>query len=133
MAKEKSKVAYPELSYQIVGCLFKVFNNIGPNHRESYYQKAVATEFSKAGVKFIQQYSIDLKYKGEKIGNNFLDFYVEDKVILELKTGRFVQKSDFQQLHDYLRTSGLELGIIACFTAKGVNYHRILNISRDNL
>ena len=130
MVEEKSKVIYPELSYRIVGCLFNVFNNIGPNHRESYYQKAVAVELCSAGISFVEQCQVDLKYKKEKIGKCFLDFRIENKVILELKVGRYIQKNDFKQLHDYFETCGLQLGIIASFTAKGVYYHRILNIQK---
>jgi len=118
MVEGKNKVIYLELSYKIVGCLFNVFNNIGPNHRESYYQKTVAIELNRSGLSFVEQYPVDLKYRSEKIGKSFLDFNIENKVILELKSGRFIHRGDFIQLHNYLKTCGMELGIIACFTAK---------------
>lgn len=128
MAEGKDKLVYPELSYKIVGCLFNVFNSVGPNHRESYYQKAVAIELKSAGLDFVEQYQVYLEYRHEKIGKNFLDFNIENKVILELKSGHFIRRSDFAQLRDYLKTCNYKLGIVACFTAKGVVYYRILNI-----
>ena len=121
------KLIYPELSYKIVGCVFEVFNNLGPNHRESLYQKAVAKELDKQNINFISQFPIDLKYKGEVIGRNFFDFYIENKVILELKVGSHIRKCNFEQLVDYLKLSNIKLGIITCFTSNGVKFHRLLN------
>lgn len=123
----ENKIIYPELSYKIVGCLFEVFNELGSNHRESYYQKAVSNEFERKKIKFVEQFPIDLHYKDEVIGKNFLDFYVENKVVLELKVGAYIKKSNFEQLLSYLKVSNTKLGIIACFTPSGVRVHRLLN------
>ena len=92
----KEKLIYPELSYKIVGCLFDVYNNIGPNHREQYYQKAAASEFRRQKIPFIEQISINLKYKNETIGQNFLDFLIDDKIVLELKVGSYFKRKDFE-------------------------------------
>ena len=92
----KEKLIYPELSYKIVGCPFDVYNNIGPNHREQYYQKAAASEFRRQKIPFIEQISINLKYKNETIGKNFLDFLIDDKIVLELKVGSYFKRKDFE-------------------------------------
>jgi len=121
------KLIYPDLSFKIIGCVFEVFNNLGPNHRESLYQKAVAKELGQKNIKFVAQFPIDLKYKGEIIGKNFFDFNIENKIILELKVGLYIRKRNFEQLIDYLKLSNLKLGIIVCFTSGGVKFHRLLN------
>lgn len=125
---EKEKLIYPELSYKIVGCLFDVYNDIGPNHREQYYQKATAIEFRRQKILFVEQVSVDLEYKNETIGKNFLDFLIDGKIVLELKVGTYFKKKDFDQILSYLKLTKLKLGIIVIFTPDGVKFHRILNI-----
>lgn len=124
---KKDKVIYPELSYRIVGCLFEVYKELGSNHKEKFYQKAIRREFESKKIKFQEQLPIKLNYKGKAIGINFLDFLIEDKIILEIKTGRFFRKNHFEQVLDYLKSSNLKLGIIANFKKDGVQCYRILN------
>lgn len=123
-----NKIIYPELSYKIVGCLFEVYRNIGGNHRELYYQKAVKEEFEEQKINFNEQVYSPLKYKGSQIGKYFFDFLIEDKVVLELKKGSVFQKQNIEQVLSYLKTSNLKLGIIANFTRDGVKFYRVLNI-----
>lgn len=124
---DEEKLIYPKISFTIVGCLFEVFKTLGPGHREKYYQKAVAEELKRRSVSFIEQYKIDLAYKGQKIGKCFFDFLIEGKIILELKTGKYFKRVNFEQLLEYLKTSNFKLGIIATFTEEGVKFYRILN------
>lgn len=128
---QRKDLIYPELSYKIVGCLFEVFNNLGSNHREKYYQKALAYELSRKKIKYVQELPIDLKYKGRILGKNYLDFLIESKVILELKVGKHFTKQGFDQVHDYLKLNNINLGIIANFTTEGVKIHRIINFNKN--
>ena len=125
---ENDKIVYPELSYKIVGCLFEVYNNTGYGHREKYYQYAVARELSFQKIGYIEQYKTDLKYKNEKVGNNFLDFLIEDKIILELKVGNCFSKRNLEQVLEYLKILDKKLAIIANFTRDGLKFYRVLNL-----
>jgi GxxExxY protein len=125
---KNKEVVYPELSYKIVGILFEVCRNLGSNHREKYYQEAVKNELIKNKIKFKEQLYLPLDYKGNKIGKYFLDFLVEDKIILELKKGSIFHRQNIDQVLSYLKTSNLKLGIIANFTREGVKFYRVLNI-----
>lgn len=130
MKKEiRTDLIYPELSYKIIGILFDVYNQLGYGYQEKYYEKAVATSLKLAGLNYKEQFSIPLKFKGEKIGNYFLDFLVDDKVVLELKRGERVAKSNIDQIFAYLKAMGLKLGILAQFTPSGIKFRRILNIT----
>lgn len=123
-----SKVVYPELSYKIVGCLFEVFNELGPDQREKYYQKALEKEFTEQKIPFRSQYPVDVKYKNERLGYNFFDFLIDGKIILEIKSGSYFHRGNLGQILSYLKLSKLKLGIIANFTRNGVKFERILNI-----
>jgi GxxExxY protein len=78
-------VLYPELSYQIVGAAFAVCNELGVGYKEVYYQRAFAEELSKRKIPFVQEKAVDLRYGNKKVGQFFLDFLIDDKVVVELK------------------------------------------------
>lgn len=129
MKKEvRTDLIYPELSYKIIGILFDVYNQLGYGYQEKYYEKAVATSLKLAELSYKEQFSVPLKFKGKKIGNYFLDFLVDDKVVLELKRGERVAKSNIDQIYAYLKAMDLKLGILGQFTPSGIKFRRILNI-----
>ncbi len=125
----KTEVIYPELSYKIVGILFTVWNIVGYGHKESFYQKAIVEELEGAGVSFKEQLKVKMIYKGKEIGVYFLDFLIDDKIVLEIKKREYFSKKDIDQLFSYLKATKLKLGIIAHFTKTGVKFKRVLNIN----
>lgn len=129
MTKELKRrdLVYPELSYQIVGALFEVHNNVGPGHHEKYYQKALAEELSKHDLSFQEQVHMPLNFKDSIIGRYYLDFLVENKIVLEIKKGDRFSKRHIDQVLNYLKVKKLKLGIIANFGRDGVKFKRIIN------
>jgi len=122
------KVIYPNLSYEIVGILFDVWNTVGYGHKESFYQKAIAKNFEDRNIPFKEQVGVRLKYRSREIGIYFLDFLIEDKIILEIKKREYFSKKDIDQVYAYLKATKLKLGIIAHFTKSGVKFRRVLNL-----
>jgi len=127
--KIRNDLLYPELSYKIIGLLFEVSNEIGSGCLEKYYQKAIALSFEEAGLKFKEQVYVPFTFKNIKIGRCFLDFLVEDKIVLELKTSDRFSRQDIEQIYSYLKINNLNLGILASFTSHGLKSKRILNIN----
>ncbi len=125
---KKTDLLYPELSYKIVGALLEVNKELGPNHQEKHYQKAIAEEFRLKGINFKEQVPIKLVYKDFPIGIYYADFIVEDKIIVELKTDRFFTRKNIEQTLAYLKSFNLKLGILSNFTKKGLEYKRIVNL-----
>jgi GxxExxY protein len=126
--KVRKDIIYPELSYKIVGCFFEVYKSIGSNHREKYYQNALKSEFINRKIKFEEQVYFPLKYKGSVVGKNYLDFLVENKIVVEIKVGTYFKKQHLNQVLEYLKSCKLKLGIIAIFTNNGVKYYRVVNL-----
>jgi len=123
----KKDLIYPELSYNIVGILYETYNELGYGYKEIYYQRALANNFRKGGLFFKEQVPAKIKFKGGVIGKIFLDFLIENKIILEIKkTDRFA-KQEIDQVCGYLKATGLKLGILAHFTRDGIKLKRILN------
>lgn len=83
---KEAKVLYKELSYRIVGCFYKVYNTLGPGHKEDIYQKALIIEFGNNGIGYIAKKKLLVEYEGERIGTYEPDFIIEDKIIVEIKS-----------------------------------------------
>ncbi len=115
-----------ELSYQIVGALFEVYNDLGGGYQERYYQRAIAQELRKRKLSFIEQVKIPLSYKGNSIGRYFLDFLIENRVILEIKVSERFYARDIQQILSYLKSTEIPLGILASFGRNKLKIKRIL-------
>lgn len=81
-----ARIVQKELSYKIVGILFKVHSELGSHHREKYYQRAVAKGLQKEGLRYRKEIPVELNFEGESVGKYFIDFVVENKIVLELRT-----------------------------------------------
>lgn len=127
---QRKDLIYPDLSYKLVGLAYNVFNELGQGHLEKIYQKAYAKELKEASIEFKEQAPYQVIYKEEVIGNNYLDFLIEDKVIIELKRSDFYSKKYIDQVSNYIKVSNLQLAILINFTSNGVRIKRIVNESK---
>lgn len=122
------KLIYADITKEIIGALFEVHNNLGAGLLEKHYQRALAEEFKKRNLKFVEQFPVELKYKEVSIGRYFLDFKVEDKIVLEIKRHTHFSRDNIQQTLNYLKALNLQLGILAHFGPDKVIFKRIVNI-----
>lgn len=125
---KRGDLVYPDLSYRVIGILFDVSNNTSYGHPEKIYQRAVAEGLQKASLEFKEQLPVKVLYRDKVIGTYYLDFLVEDKIILELKRRNYFSKKDIEQIYSYLKAQKLRLGILAHFTRTGVRHKRIINL-----
>lgn len=124
---KRKDLLYPELSYKIVGVLFSVFNELGYQYQEKYYQRAIARYLDDLGISFKEQLSAPIEFRGRSIGRYVFDFLVDDKIILEIKRGDGFSITDIRQVLGYLKKSDLKLGILARFSSRGLKFKRIIN------
>lgn len=120
-------IVQKELSYKIVGILFDVHTILGNRYQEKYYQRAVEHALLENNLEFERELMVDLHYHNKKIGKYFLDFFIENSVVLEIKAVPFLLPKDFKQVMAYLRSHNIELGILANFRSEMLIYKRILN------
>lgn len=126
-ANNGNKVIYKELSYQIVGILFEVYNSIGYGFLEKHYEKAIEKCFIDARIKYRRQAPYCIRFRGKIVGRNYIDFLIENKIVLELKRGDFFSRSNIEQIKGYLAITNMKLGILAHFTSRGVKIYRVFN------
>ncbi|MBI4136834.1 GxxExxY protein [Candidatus Roizmanbacteria bacterium] len=117
--RDDDKWLYKELTHKIIGCCYKIHNELGAGHKESLYQKALAIILKEQKISFIQEVNIPIKFRNQEVGNYRPDFIVEDKVILETKAVDFMPKQYEVQLVRYLNGSNFKIGLLINFgTAK---------------
>lgn len=121
------RIVQKELSYKIVGILFSVHNQLGNRYQEKYYQRAIEEALRENNLKFKKELMVDLKYNNKKIGKYFLDFLIENSIVLEIKTVDKFNPKDFKQVLAYLIANNIQLAILANFRSNRLTYKRILN------
>ena len=106
---------YKELTAKIIECAFRVHRKLGFGFLEAVYQNALMVELEKAGLEAVKQKSIQIHYDREIIGDYTADIVVEDKIILELKAVKEIHPVHEAQLVNYLKATGMEVGLLINF------------------
>ncbi len=114
---------YNTITQQIIGCAFKVHNQLGSGFLEKVYENALVIELTKAGLQALPQHPIQVFYDNQIIGNYFADIVVENEIIIEVKAIEKLNPLHEVQLVNYLNATGLELGLL-------VNFGRSVDIKR---
>jgi len=121
------KILYKELSYKIVGGFYKVYNTLGPGHKENIYQKALIIEFENNKIKYVSKKRLSIEYEGKKLGTYEPDFIINDKIIVEIKSVLGMPKVFEKQLYYYLKSSNYRLGYLVNFGSERINVIRRIN------
>lgn len=119
---------YPEseLTGKIIGCAMEVHSVLGPGFQEVIYQRALAIEMAQQGLMFNREHEMELFYKGENIGTRRVDFFVEDKVMVELKTVSSLEDVHLAQAINYLEAYGLNVRLLINFGAPSLQVKRVM-------
>jgi GxxExxY protein len=112
------------LTKKIIGCAYRVYNQMGFGFLESVYEKCLLIELKGAGLHAEAQVPIDVFYAGENVGKFIADIVVEGVVILELKSVRRVVPAHEVQMVNYLTATRKEVGLILNFGPEKVEIKR---------
>jgi GxxExxY protein len=112
------------LTRKIIGCAYRVFNELGFGFLESVYEKSMLIELQENGLKAEVQQPVTVFYKGNQVGDFAADITVEDKVILELKSVLRLVEAHEVQLVNYLVATGISTGLLINFGKNGVEVKR---------
>jgi len=122
-----SKLIYEDLSYKINGCIYQMYNQFGFGYREKHYQSILAEIFKIEGLKFKKECYGKLTFNNTIIAKYFLDFLVEDKIVVELKVANDFYTQHMSQVISYLKGNKLQLGIVALITKDRIKIKRLIN------
>ena len=104
-----------DLITRIIGCAIRVHSELGPGFLESIYASALAIELESSRIQFEREKPITVRYRGEAIAGQRLDFVVADKVILEIKAAARVDPIFQAKLISYLPATKLRAGLLINF------------------
>ena len=114
------------LSEEVINCGFEVSNKLGAGFLESVYENALCVELEKNGFSFHQQKQLKVIYKGQVVGNFIADIVDENKLLLELKTVSQLAQSHRAQVMNYLKATGLPVGLLLNFGTPKLGVQRIV-------
>lgn len=124
--KRVEDLLYPELSYTLFGILFEIHNKLGTNYQEKHYQKAFEIKLKKLQIPYQKEAKVDVEFDKEKLGKFFIDFIIDNKIILEFKKVWKISNNDIKQVLRYLDATNLKLAIIVNFKYKKLEYRRVV-------
>ena len=106
---------YEKESYEIRGACFEVWNSFGGAFKERIIDNALTMSLKKRGLKVEEQKRIDIYFENEKVGTYIPDKIINNCILLELKSKKFITKQDIDQLWKYLKGSRYKLGFLINF------------------
>jgi GxxExxY protein len=128
MIREEYK--HSDITSKIIGCAMKVHSTLGNGFQEVIYQRALAIEMRKAGLDFQREMEMPIFYEDEQIGTRRVDFFVEDKIMVELKAITQLEKVHLAQALNYLEAYKMEIVLLINFGETSLKFHRIISQNR---
>ena len=114
-------------TYKIIGAAIEVHKELGCGFLEAVYQEALAREFSAQAIPFKLQPIIQIAYKGKPLDKTYQpDFVCYGEIILEIKAISSLSGIDEAQLINYLKATGLKLGLLINFGSKSLEHKRFV-------
>lgn len=122
------KNEYPEseLTGKIIGCAMEVHRILGNGFQEVIYQRALEIEMRNQGINFSKEHEMEIFYKGENIGLRRVDFFVEGKIMVELKAVIQLEDVHLAQAINYLEAYGLNIGLLINFGNTSLQFKRVM-------
>ncbi len=116
---------HQELTHKILEACFEVINELGAGFLESVYQNALMIALRDKGLNAKAQFPLSVTFRGQEVGHFFAGFLVEEKVILELKAVTALAPEHQAQVINYLKATGIDVGLLVNFGKPKLEYHRL--------
>ena len=124
---------HEELTGTILQACFEVSNELGIGYIESVYEKALLIALAQKGLKVQAQIPLKVRFRNVIVGEFIADLIVEEKVLLELKAVDTLVSAHYAQVLNYLKTTGIEVGMVSNFGQSKLQYRRFENRFSDKL
>ena len=121
-----------DITYKINGCAMKVHNTLGNGFQEVIYQRCLAIELTRAGLRFGREVEQIIYYDGIEVGTRRADFVVENNIIVELKAVINLEDVHLAQAKNYVVAYNSPIGLLINFGATSLQFKKIFNPRYDN-
>jgi GxxExxY protein len=117
---------HAQLTFAIIGCAMEVLNEVGPGLHEKPYENALVVEFGLKNIRLDQQRRFSVTYKGVQVGEFVPDLIAESAVVVDAKVIERITDVERGQMLNYLRISGLKVGLILNFKRPKLEWDRVI-------
>lgn len=121
------KYLHEDLTYQLRGIFFEIYNKYGPGLPEKFYQKAIIKRLNKLSITNSTEKTINIEDEGEILARQRLDLVIEDKILIEVKATATMIPLFNKQILTYLKVSKLKLGLLVNFGSDKLYIKRYIN------
>src|SRR6187455_2221680 len=118
---------YEEITKKIIGAAMRVHSALGNGFQEVIYQRALEIEMREAGLHFSREFNMPILYKGRTIGGRRVDFFVEEKIMVEIKAIIQLEKVHLAQAKNYLEAYNMQVGLLLNFGSISLQVKRLEN------
>lgn len=125
---------YPEseLTGKLIGCAMEVHKILGNGFQEIIYQRALAIEMRSQSIEFSREHEMEIFYKEENIGTRRVDFFVEGKIMVELKAIIQLEDVHLAQAINYLEAYNMQIGLLINFGSQSLQFKRVMKPKRKS-
>ena len=118
---------YENLTHKIIGAAMEVHRHLGNGFQEVIYQRALSIEMKMQGIEHEREKEMPLQYKGFDVGTRRVDFFVNEKVMVEIKALTKLEDVHLAQAMNYVEAYNMEIGLLINFGAKSLEFKRVHN------
>ena len=122
----KVELLEKDLTEKVIGVCFEVSNELGGGFLESVYQKALIIALTEKGLNAKEQAPLSVTFRGQTVGDFYADILVENRLIMELKAVKALSPDHEAQLMNYLKASGIKVGLLVNFGRKRLEWKRLV-------
>lgn len=122
-----SELKYKDITEKIIGAAMKVHAALGNGFQEVIYQRALEIEMKLSGLSFHREFEMGIFYRNELIGTRRVDFFVEEKIMVELKALVLLENVHIAQAKNYLEAYNVEVGLLINFGSVSLDFKRLQN------
>lgn len=121
-----------ELTGKIIGAAMEVHKQLGNGFQEVIYQRALSIEMNMRTLAHEREKEMELSYKGHPIGTRRVDFFVENKIMVEIKAVKQLEDVHPAQAINYLEAYGMNIGLLINFGNTSLQFKRVMKPKRKN-
>ncbi len=129
---DTKKIVLKDESYKLMGLLFEIHTKLGSVYKEKNYQDAIEEVLKREKIFYEREKQIKVKFENLELSNLFVDFIIDNKILLEVKAKNFITNDDIRQTSRYIKSADLPLGIVVNFKREKLEYKRVINPAFEN-
>ncbi len=122
-----SELKYKEITERIIGSAMKVHAALGNGFQEVIYQRALEIEMEESALRFLREFSMPVYYRTRQIGERRVDFFVENKIMVEIKALIQLENVHLAQAKNYLEAYNIQIGLLLNFGSISLQFKRLEN------